>query len=77
MLLIAISYSVGVAIGYYLCSKRLPKFKTGDFVQSRCEPWKSGNINHIKWSIFHKQWTYYCLGYTWDGYYLAQDLRKI
>jgi hypothetical protein len=77
MLLIA--YTLGLIFGFNLgwCCRDVPKFKTDAFVQSRREPWKSGHIHHIKWSIFHKQWTYYCLGYTWDGYYLAKDLRKI
>jgi hypothetical protein len=83
---LAIFYFVGY-IGYYLGSRKCPKFKTGDRVELRrcCSESKGlqgylkskGRVEHIHWRDMSRTWTYYVIWDTdGDGYYYAEGLRR-
>jgi hypothetical protein len=77
MFFLTLFYAVGVAMGWYLKSKRCPKFKTDDYVQTKDDD--GGVVNVIRWSTFHKQWQYQlaCTKRSCSWWYWERDLKHV
>ena len=77
----SIACVVGIVVGFCFgwAYKTAPKFKTGRMSggsYSDGTHW-AAEIKHIRWSDFHKQWTYYVIWDDREGYYLASDIKEM